>query len=163
MWPVVLAGSAVVVLCAGLVGFFADPLHLPGAVLAVLDQRASVVSMFLGALALLVSVAGLLVQLRSGDTPQPDGPRSPSMHAPAGGQAAMHSGAGTAARQPSASPGPDPARSAPPAKADEQTPPPRRWHAGDHIEFHGNVFGGNVVGKQVNTSSSSRRDDDEQR
>ncbi|MEV4834571.1 WD40 repeat domain-containing protein [Nonomuraea sp. NPDC049486] len=36
-------------LAVGLIGFFADPLHLPSGVLGVLDQRASVISMFVGA------------------------------------------------------------------------------------------------------------------
>ncbi|MEV4286360.1 hypothetical protein AB0K40_12735 [Nonomuraea bangladeshensis] len=52
-------------LVAGLVGFFADPLRLPPEVLQVLDQRASVVSMFIGAVGLVIAVAALLLQLRS--------------------------------------------------------------------------------------------------
>jgi uncharacterized membrane protein YuzA (DUF378 family) len=40
-------------LTVGLIGFFADPLHLPAEVLGVLDQRASVVSMFIGAAGLM--------------------------------------------------------------------------------------------------------------
>ncbi|MER7368900.1 hypothetical protein [Nonomuraea wenchangensis] len=52
-------------LVAGLVGFFADPLRLPPEVLEVLDQRASVVSMFIGAAGLMIAVAALLLQLRS--------------------------------------------------------------------------------------------------
>ncbi|MFI6744139.1 hypothetical protein ACIBI9_65735 [Nonomuraea sp. NPDC050451] len=61
LWRAV-AVIAVVVLAAslavGLVWFFADPLHLPEDVLAVLDQRASVVGMFTG---MVVGVAGLVV------------------------------------------------------------------------------------------------------
>ena len=49
----------------GLVGFFADPLHLPPEELSVLDQRASVLSMFIGAAGLIVAVAALLLQLRA--------------------------------------------------------------------------------------------------
>ncbi|MEU6796995.1 hypothetical protein ABZ907_35330 [Nonomuraea wenchangensis] len=52
-------------LVVGLVGFFADPLRLPPEVLEVLDQRASVVSMFIGAAGLVIAVAALLLQLRS--------------------------------------------------------------------------------------------------
>ncbi|MGV9383446.1 hypothetical protein ACWDRB_47065 [Nonomuraea sp. NPDC003707] len=61
LWRAV-AVIAVVVLAAslavGLVWFFADQLHLPADVLAVLDQRASVVGMFTG---VVVGVAGLVV------------------------------------------------------------------------------------------------------
>ncbi|WP_371778490.1 tetratricopeptide repeat protein [Streptosporangium subroseum] len=56
---------AVVLLAAGLVGFFADPLHLPEGLLGVLDQRASVIGMFVGIAGLLVAGAALLAQLRS--------------------------------------------------------------------------------------------------
>jgi hypothetical protein len=63
------AVAALVVMAAllvvGLVGFFADPLQLPPEVLEVLDQRASVVSMFIGAAGLVITVAALLLQLRS--------------------------------------------------------------------------------------------------
>ncbi|MFK4041751.1 hypothetical protein ACI2LC_38620 [Nonomuraea wenchangensis] len=52
-------------LVVGLVGFFADPLRLPPEVLGVLDQRASVVSMFIGAAGLVIAVAALMLQLRS--------------------------------------------------------------------------------------------------
>ncbi|MFG1616056.1 hypothetical protein ACGFI3_25110 [Nonomuraea wenchangensis] len=52
-------------LVVGLVGFFADPLRLPPEVLQVLDQRASVVSMFIGSAGLVIAVAALLLQLRS--------------------------------------------------------------------------------------------------
>lgn len=55
-----------VLLAVGVVGFFADPLQLPPDVLEVLDQRASVVSMFIGAAGLIVAVAALLLQLRAG-------------------------------------------------------------------------------------------------
>ncbi|MEU8251736.1 NACHT domain-containing protein [Nonomuraea sp. NPDC048916] len=61
--------AAVVVMAAmlavGLAGFFADPLHLSADVLGVLDQRASVVSMFIGAGGLVVAVAALLLQFRA--------------------------------------------------------------------------------------------------
>ena len=51
-------------LAVGLVGFFADPLNLPPQMLEVLDKRASVVSMFIGAAGLVVAIAALLLQLR---------------------------------------------------------------------------------------------------
>ncbi|MEV4357376.1 hypothetical protein [Nonomuraea sp. NPDC049625] len=54
----------------GLIGFFADPLRLPPDVLGVLDQRASVISMFIGAAGLVVAVVALLLQLRA-DRTQP--------------------------------------------------------------------------------------------
>lgn len=120
---VVLAGLLVV----GLVGFFADPLHLPPQVLEVLDQRASVVSMFIGSAGLVVAVVALLLQVRA-DARQ-------------------------AASQPAAA--------APAVPGVPQTPPAgspvqrtvsggeRHSYGGDHIEFHGNAFGGTVVGKQV--------------
>ncbi|MFC7382163.1 FxSxx-COOH system tetratricopeptide repeat protein [Sphaerisporangium rhizosphaerae] len=57
---------------AGLVGFFTDPLHLPEHVLGVLDQRASVISMFVGIAGLLMAGAGLWAQLRAPATsPEP--------------------------------------------------------------------------------------------
>ncbi|MGP3963497.1 hypothetical protein ACTWPT_46735 [Nonomuraea sp. 3N208] len=61
LWRGVVIAAVVVLaasLGAGLVWFFADPLHLPEDVLQVLDQRASVVGMFTG---MLVGVAGLVV------------------------------------------------------------------------------------------------------
>ncbi|MEZ7124959.1 hypothetical protein ACBR40_06460 [Nonomuraea sp. AD125B] len=61
--------AALVVMAAllvvGLVGFFADPLQLPPEVLEILDQRASVVSMFIGAAGLVIAVAALRLQLRT--------------------------------------------------------------------------------------------------
>ncbi|MEV4020005.1 hypothetical protein AB0J35_56960 [Nonomuraea angiospora] len=61
LWRGVMIAGVVMLaasLGAGLVWFFADPLHLPEDVLQVLDQRASVVGMFTG---MLVGVAGLVV------------------------------------------------------------------------------------------------------
>jgi hypothetical protein len=58
-------------LAGGLVGFFADPLYLPPEVLSVLDQRASVLSMFIGAAGLVVAVVALLLQLRAERTHSP--------------------------------------------------------------------------------------------
>ncbi|MEV4364555.1 tetratricopeptide repeat protein [Nonomuraea sp. NPDC049625] len=55
-----------VLLVVGLVGFFADPLPLPA---QVLDQRASVVSMLIGATGLVVAVTALLLQLRAERVP----------------------------------------------------------------------------------------------
>ncbi|MFF4198734.1 ATP-binding protein [Nonomuraea sp. NPDC001831] len=46
-------------LMVGLVGLVTDPLHLPLPLLSVLDQRASVISMFIGAAGLAVSVVAL--------------------------------------------------------------------------------------------------------
>ncbi|MFI6922346.1 hypothetical protein ACIBIZ_20575 [Nonomuraea spiralis] len=63
---VAVAVAMTVLLVAGLVGFLADPLGLPPDVLSVLDQRASVVSMFVGAAGLVVAVAALVSQSRSG-------------------------------------------------------------------------------------------------
>ncbi|MEU7835696.1 MULTISPECIES: hypothetical protein [unclassified Nonomuraea] len=63
-------------LAVGLIGFFADPLHLPAEVLGVLDQRASVISMFIGAAGLVIAVAALLLQLRA------ERPRSDAVPAP---------------------------------------------------------------------------------
>ncbi|MGW6501312.1 hypothetical protein [Nonomuraea angiospora] len=61
--------AAIVVMAAMLVvgpaGFFSDPLRLPPEVLQMLDQRASVVSMFIGAAGLVIAVAALLLQLQS--------------------------------------------------------------------------------------------------
>ncbi|MEU7889850.1 hypothetical protein AB0B54_30475 [Microbispora bryophytorum] len=113
---VVLAG----LLAVGLVGFFADPLHLPPQVLDVLDQRASVVSMFIGAAGLVVAVVALLLQVRAESAaaapdvpgvPQTSPAESPLQRTASGGE--------------------------------------RRTYGGDHIEFHHNTFGGTVVGKQV--------------
>ncbi|MFF4198332.1 hypothetical protein [Nonomuraea sp. NPDC001831] len=76
LWRVVAIAAAVVLglcLVAGVLWFFADPLHLPDQVLQVLDQRASVVGMFtgmaLGAAALLVAVLALRAQLRAEQSP----------------------------------------------------------------------------------------------
>ncbi|MEU5869790.1 hypothetical protein ABZ815_52120 [Nonomuraea sp. NPDC047529] len=71
LWRVVAIAAVVVLavcLAAGMLWFFADPLHLPDQVLQVLDQRAGVVGMFtgmaLGAAALVVAVVALRAQLR---------------------------------------------------------------------------------------------------
>lgn len=120
---VVLAG----LLTVGLVGFFADPLHLPPQVLEVLNQRASVVSMFIGAAGLVVAVVALLLQVRADAR-----------------QAASQSDASV--------PAVPEVPQTPPAKSPVQRPAPgdeRRTYGGDHIEFHHNTFGGTVVGKQV--------------
>ncbi|NUP75957.1 MAG: hypothetical protein HOV96_00205 [Nonomuraea sp.] len=82
-WWRVVAVAAVVVLAASLalalLWFFADPLHLPGPVLEVLDQRASVVGMFagmaLGTAALVVALVALRAQLRA--EPAPAGQSAP--------------------------------------------------------------------------------------
>ncbi|MBE1592359.1 hypothetical protein ACFPOI_17090 [Nonomuraea angiospora] len=84
LWRVVVIAAVVVLvlrLAAGLLWFFADPLHLPDYVLQVLDQRASVVSMFtgmaLGAAALVVAVVALRAQLRAEHTPTAAGQSTP--------------------------------------------------------------------------------------
>ncbi|WP_345575158.1 tetratricopeptide repeat-containing protein [Nonomuraea rosea] len=60
---------AVVLLAVGLAGFLADALGLPDDVLALLDQRASVISMVIG-------LVGLIVQVRSSRR-SPEPPSSP--------------------------------------------------------------------------------------
>ncbi|SNT56725.1 hypothetical protein SAMN05216276_10652 [Streptosporangium subroseum] len=49
----------VMLLIFGLVVFFVDPVHVPDKLLEVLDRRASVVSMFVGMMSLLVAGAAL--------------------------------------------------------------------------------------------------------
>ncbi|MEV4365930.1 hypothetical protein AB0J71_02595 [Nonomuraea sp. NPDC049637] len=93
LWRVVAIAAAVVLglcLVAGVLWFFADPLHLPDQVLQVLDQRASVVGMFtgmaLGAAALLVAVLALRAQLRAEQSPTAAGqsPAAAGQGAPPG-------------------------------------------------------------------------------
>ncbi|MER6576774.1 hypothetical protein [Nonomuraea sp. NPDC001023] len=93
LWRVVAIAAAVVLglcLVAGVLWFFADPLHLPDQVLQVLDQRASVVGMFtgmaLGAAALLVAVLALRAQLRAEQSPAAAGqsPAAAGQGAPPG-------------------------------------------------------------------------------
>ncbi|MFI9847606.1 hypothetical protein ACIHFD_62065 [Nonomuraea sp. NPDC051941] len=77
-WTVIAAIVAMTALLAvGLIGFFADPLRLPPDVLGVLDQRASVISMFIGAAGLVVAVVALLLQLRA-DRTQPTAAADPA-------------------------------------------------------------------------------------
>jgi hypothetical protein len=75
-WRVVAIIAVVVLaacLVAGLLWFFADPLHLSAQVLQVLDQRASVIGMFtgmaLGVAGLVVAVLALRAQARAERTP----------------------------------------------------------------------------------------------
>ncbi|MEV3985314.1 hypothetical protein [Nonomuraea sp. NPDC049758] len=84
LWRVVAIAAVVLLgacLAAGVLWFFADPLHLPDQVLQVLDQRASVVGMFtgmaLGAAALVVAVVALRAQLRAEHTPTGGGLSTP--------------------------------------------------------------------------------------
>ncbi|MGW0807377.1 hypothetical protein [Nonomuraea sp. NPDC002799] len=56
-------------LAAGLVGFFADPLHVPLAMLELLDQRASVIGMFVGIAGLVMAGVTLWTQLRESSSP----------------------------------------------------------------------------------------------
>ncbi|WP_433364989.1 hypothetical protein [Streptosporangium sp. CA-115845] len=129
-----------VLLAVGLVGFFADPLQVPAGLLQVLDQRASVVSMFIGAVGLMVAVAALLVQLRA-------------EHA-----RADTAGPGLPENRPSTSSMPAVGAAGPqPASGGGQT----RTYSGDHIEFHGNTFtNGKVVGKSVGAAEPSPPDVD---
>ncbi|MBX6381846.1 MAG: hypothetical protein IRZ07_02555 [Microbispora sp.] len=113
-----------VLLAAGLVGFFADPLGLPPQVLDVLDKRASVMSMFIGAAGLIVAVVDLLLQVRAD-----------------AGQVTSQSAATPAA------PGITPPIGSPSREATPESG--RRTYGGDHIEFHHNIFSGPVIGKQV--------------
>ncbi|GII79792.1 hypothetical protein Sru01_47740 [Sphaerisporangium rufum] len=65
------AAGSLVLVAAGLVGFFADPLRLPAQLLDVLDKRASVLGMFVGIAGLLVAGVALWAQLRPPGTPPP--------------------------------------------------------------------------------------------
>ncbi|MEW9553329.1 FxSxx-COOH system tetratricopeptide repeat protein [Nonomuraea sp. NPDC050783] len=90
-WPRAVVGLSVLLVVAGSAGFLADPLHLPDELLAVLDQRASVISMGMGMAGLLVAGLALWVQVRSSAAPDagtgtavpPSGPDSPVMGGPA--------------------------------------------------------------------------------
>ena len=112
-----------VLLVAGLAGFFADPLGLPPQVLDVLDKRASVGSMFIGAACLVLAMVALLLQARA-DARQVT---SQSAAAPA-------------------VPGVTPSAGSP---SQDAAPEGGRTYGGDHIEFHHNTFNGTVIGKQV--------------
>ncbi|MGW6505509.1 hypothetical protein [Nonomuraea angiospora] len=87
--------AALVVPAAGLLWFFADPLHLPPEILTAPDQRASVVGMFagvgIGVAGLLVAVVALRAQIRAQLAPdaapgQPDADRKPPPQASASGE-----------------------------------------------------------------------------
>lgn len=128
----------VVSLVAGLLWFFADPLHLPPHLLAVLDQRASVVGMFagvgIGVAALVVAVVALRAQTRAASTPPAavstgDGVRNGQMSAEVSGQGRVYQAGGDQTIH----------------EGDDH----RRTYGGDHIEFHHNTFPGKVIGKQV--------------
>ncbi|MEV4398782.1 hypothetical protein [Nonomuraea sp. NPDC049607] len=76
LWRIVAIAAVVVpavCLAAGVLWFFADPLHLSGQVLQVLDQRASVVGLFtgmtLGAAGLVVALVALRAQVRADRRP----------------------------------------------------------------------------------------------
>ncbi|MGW2196947.1 hypothetical protein ACWCSH_32040 [Streptosporangium sp. NPDC001682] len=133
-----------VLLAAGLVGFFADPLHVPAGLLQVLDQRASVFSMFIGAAGLVVAVAALLVQLRAEHArANTAGPGLPENRACPPPSTSSMPAAGAVGPQPASGGG--------------QT----RTYSGDHIEFHGNTFtNGKVVGKSVSAADPSPPDVD---
>lgn len=64
VWRVVRVAAIVVLVVSLLTWFLVDPLRLPGDVLEGLNQRASVIGMFTGAVGLVVSMLGLRVQLR---------------------------------------------------------------------------------------------------
>ena len=78
--PASAAGARGGLLALGLPGFLADALGLPDDVLALLDQRASVISMFVG-------LASLIVQVRppghrNAARPARDRPQRPAIHLP---------------------------------------------------------------------------------
>jgi hypothetical protein len=159
-------------LVAGLLWFFADPLHVPAPLLAVLDQRASVVGMFagvgIGVAALVVAVVALRTQTRATTPPPaavsaPDAPaaRQKTMpQASAEGERSIAIGGGNSGivstgdgvrnvqMQAQAS---DQGRVY--QAAGDQTidvgDDHRRTYGGDHIVFHHNTFHDKVVGKQV--------------
>ncbi|MFI6178946.1 hypothetical protein ACIA8R_25660 [Nonomuraea sp. NPDC051191] len=96
LWRGVAIAAVVVLaacLAAGVLWFFADPLHLPDQVLQVLDQRASVVGMFtgmaLGAAALVVAVVALRAQLRAEHAPAQAEPQAPPPAVSASGERAV--------------------------------------------------------------------------
>ncbi|MFI9435912.1 tetratricopeptide repeat protein [Streptosporangium sp. NPDC052375] len=76
MVAAVVVAVSVLALATGLVGFFADPLHLPDAALDVLDKRASVLSLFVGIAGLAVAGVGLL---RQQTPPSSDAPAAPAV------------------------------------------------------------------------------------
>jgi hypothetical protein len=72
-WVTIAAIAALTALLAvGLITFFADPLELPPGLWDALDQRASVVSMFIGAVGLIIAVAALLLQIRAEENRSPE-------------------------------------------------------------------------------------------
>ncbi|WP_068929366.1 FxSxx-COOH system tetratricopeptide repeat protein, partial [Planobispora rosea] len=62
-------GLSLLLVAVGLIGFVADPLHLPDKLLEILDKRASVISMGVGMAGLLVAGITLWVQVRSSAAP----------------------------------------------------------------------------------------------
>ncbi|AQZ62952.1 hypothetical protein BKM31_17100 [[Actinomadura] parvosata subsp. kistnae] len=177
---VAIAAGVVLAIClaAGVLWFFADPLHLPADVLAVLDQRASVVGMFtgmaLGAAALVVSVVALRGEHARAQAEQ-QGPPSPPPGASAAGDGAVALGGDNSGIVSTG----DGARNVQmQAEASDQgrvyqaggdqsihEGDDRRSYGGDHIEFHHSTFPGTVIGKQVNSSAATtpEADDDERR
>ncbi len=78
-------------LAVGLISFFADPLNLPADRWGTLDQRASVVSMFIGAAGLIVAVAALILQIRA-DADQTATPEAPAQQPPSGSDRRTYGG-----------------------------------------------------------------------
>ncbi|GAA1663482.1 hypothetical protein GCM10009733_071400 [Nonomuraea maheshkhaliensis] len=94
-WRAVRVAAIVVLVVSVLTWFLVDPLRLPGHVLEGLNQRASVIGMFTGAVGLVVSMLGLRAQLRG---------RSPAADVASAGDVAS---AATGAPEPAAmAPGP---------------------------------------------------------
>ncbi|GGM60495.1 hypothetical protein GCM10010106_02840 [Thermopolyspora flexuosa] len=87
-WIVALAA----LLAGGLITFFFDPFGLPPDLWGALDQRASVVSMFIGAIGLPLAVAALLHQMRTGTKPSA---KSESSEHPSGTDASAPTAATT--------------------------------------------------------------------
>ncbi|MEU4410152.1 hypothetical protein AB0F88_37060 [Streptosporangium sp. NPDC023963] len=151
-----------VVLGAGLVGFFADPLSLPGPVLEVLDKRSSVISMFIAVIGLPISAAALLSQLRQDHAPAQRAEAATIPTTPlalsARGEAVNRSETPEQTAEgspPRSSSTTSPLPSIPSAAASSRSsaepvmPTASRSYGGDHIEVHHNTIHGPVTGKTV--------------
>ncbi|MFI9846751.1 hypothetical protein ACIHFD_57695 [Nonomuraea sp. NPDC051941] len=158
-------------LVAGLLWFFADPLHLPPELLSTLDQRASVIGMFtgmlLGAAGLVVAVVALRAQTRADRTPAAgialpetataeqkatqvaaEGERSIAIGGDNSG--IVSTGDGARNVQPRAQ-----------ASGQGRGQAGGGAYGGDHLEFHHNIFTGKVVGKQVSGPEPAPPDGDD--
>ncbi|MFG1967625.1 hypothetical protein [Nonomuraea sp. NPDC049028] len=179
---VVLAASLV----AGLLWFFADPLRLPPALLATLDQRASVIGMvtgmLLGTAGLVVAVVALRAQTRADRTPAAtalpetasaeqkapqvtaEGERSIALGGGDTGIVSTGDGARNVRMRAQAS-GQGRVYQAGGDQSIHEGEDHRRTYGGDHLEFHHNTFHDKVVGKQVHSPDPAApdRDDDGRR